>query len=125
MNSLKSACSFAKSTPVTFHQFQQHLEPCLRRQGGVELIVGFIRVLEIAKYLNDTFHAMNFSMSRSEQASRKRRALWCQGRWYSPLRHRGTARASPATQNGTNQFWEKSSRAAQKSRISSTEGNGA
>ena len=49
MNSLKSACSFAKSTPVPFHQFEQEVEPCLWRQVRIELVVGFIRIVEAAE----------------------------------------------------------------------------
>lgn len=56
MNSLKSACSFAKSTPVPFQQFQQDVEPLLGRSLGVELIVGAIGILKAAECLNDSLH---------------------------------------------------------------------
>jgi hypothetical protein len=56
MNSLKSVCSFAKATPVTFHQFQQDVEPLLGCQVRIELIVGSIRIFKAARYLNDTVH---------------------------------------------------------------------
>lgn len=56
MNSLKSACSFAKSTPVPLDQFQQHLEPVLRRKFSIELIVGLIRILKTTEYLNNAVH---------------------------------------------------------------------
>ena len=56
MNSLKSVCSFAKSTPVTFDQFEKKIEPFFRRQVGIELIVGSVRIFKTAKDLRDTVH---------------------------------------------------------------------
>lgn len=62
MNSLKSACSFAKSTPVPLHQLQQHVEPRLGRQLRIELVVGLIRIFETTEDLYDaTVHRLNFS----------------------------------------------------------------
>jgi hypothetical protein len=61
MNFLKSVCSFAKSTPVTFHQLQQNVHPLLRSQVRVELIVGPLRVVETSENLNDAVHARNCS----------------------------------------------------------------
>jgi hypothetical protein len=40
MNSLKSACSFAKVTPMPFDELQQHVQPLFWGQISVELIVG-------------------------------------------------------------------------------------
>jgi hypothetical protein len=57
MNSLKSACSFAKRTPVPLDQLQQHLEPVLRREFSIELIIGLIRIFETTKQLNNAIHA--------------------------------------------------------------------
>jgi hypothetical protein len=62
MNSLKSASSFAKSTPVAFDQFQQDVEPFLWCQVRIELIIGTVGVFETAKDLNDAVHGMNFTM---------------------------------------------------------------
>jgi hypothetical protein len=56
MNSLKSVCSFAKSAPIPFDQFQQHVESLLRSQIRVELIVGAIRVFKTVKHLKDSLH---------------------------------------------------------------------
>ena len=58
MNSFKSACSFAKSTPVPFYELEKHVEPLLWRQICVELIVGAIRILKTAKDSNDSIHAV-------------------------------------------------------------------
>ena len=49
MNSFKSACSFAKSTPVSFNQLQENAEPFLWCQVGVELIVSHLGVFKTAK----------------------------------------------------------------------------
>ena len=65
MNSFKSACSFAKSTPVPLQQFEKHVEPLLRRQLRVELIVGAIRIFKTAKDLNESIHVPNCSMPRA------------------------------------------------------------
>jgi hypothetical protein len=62
MNSLKSACSFAKSTPVPLDQFQQHREPVFRRKFSIELIIGLIRIFETTEYLNNAVHVKHFSM---------------------------------------------------------------
>ena len=56
MNSLKSACSFAKSTPVPLYQFQQHLEAVFRRKFSIELIIGLIRIFETTEHLNNAVH---------------------------------------------------------------------
>ncbi len=56
MNSLKSACSFAKGTPVAFHQLEQDVEPLLRGQVGIELIVGPVCIFKTAEFLNDPVH---------------------------------------------------------------------
>ena len=47
---------------MPFHQFQQHVEPRLRRQRRIELVVSLIRIFEISKYPNDTVHGVNCSM---------------------------------------------------------------
>ena len=56
MNSFKSACSFAKSTPVSFNQLQENAEPFLWCQVGVELIVSHFGILKTAEHLNDSLH---------------------------------------------------------------------
>ncbi|HUQ97815.1 MAG TPA: hypothetical protein VM166_00080 [Gemmatimonadaceae bacterium] len=56
MNSLKSACSFAKSAPVPFDELQQDLEPLLGFQIRVKLIVRLISILEAAELLNHAIH---------------------------------------------------------------------
>lgn len=61
MNSLKSVCSFAKSTPVPLDQFQQHLQPVFRRKFSVELIIGQISVLETAEHVNNAIHECNLA----------------------------------------------------------------
>ncbi|HEX9984198.1 MAG TPA: hypothetical protein VGF69_13100 [Thermoanaerobaculia bacterium] len=57
MNSLKSACSFAKRTPVPLDQFEQQVEPLVWCQVRVELIVGLIGFFEAAKDVSYPFHA--------------------------------------------------------------------
>jgi hypothetical protein len=57
MNSLKSLCSFAKSTPLAFDQLEKDFEPSLGRQIRVELVVGAIRVGEGIEDSNDSFHS--------------------------------------------------------------------
>ena len=56
MNSFKSACNFAKSTPVSFNQLQENAEPLLWGQVGVELIVSQLGVFKTAEHLSDSFH---------------------------------------------------------------------
>jgi hypothetical protein len=56
MNSLKSACSFAKSTPVSLDQLEQNVEPLFGRQIGIELVVSRFRLLETAEHSNDSVH---------------------------------------------------------------------
>lgn len=58
MNSLKSLCSFAKSSPVTFDQFQQHVEPLLRRELGIEAVVRVFGILEAAENASDAIHVL-------------------------------------------------------------------
>lgn len=72
MNSLESVCSFAKSTPVTFHQFQQDVDPLFRCQVRVELIICEVCILETAKDLNDSVHARNFNMQHQSCCERSR-----------------------------------------------------
>jgi hypothetical protein len=47
---------------VTFHELQQDVDPLFRRQVRIELIVRAVRILEIAKDLNDSVHARNSNM---------------------------------------------------------------
>lgn len=49
MNSLKSACSFAKSTPLPLDQLQQHLEPVFGCEVSIELIISLVGILEAAE----------------------------------------------------------------------------
>ncbi len=61
MNSFKSACSFAKRTPVTFDQFEEDVEPFLGCQVGVELVVRRFSVFKAVKHLNDALHSCDFT----------------------------------------------------------------
>ena len=56
MNSLKSACSFAKSTPLSFYQFQEHCEPIFRCKLRIELIIRQICIFETMEYLGHAIH---------------------------------------------------------------------
>jgi hypothetical protein len=56
MNSFKSACSFAKSTPVPFNQFEEDVEPFLGRQIGIKLVVRRFGIFKTAEDLSDSFH---------------------------------------------------------------------
>jgi hypothetical protein len=56
MNSFKSACSFAKGTPVSFNQLQEDAEPFLGPQAGVELIVSQFGIFKTAEHLSSSFH---------------------------------------------------------------------
>lgn len=69
MNSLKSACSFAKSTPLPLYQFQEHREPVFGCKLRVELIICLIRFLKTSKYLNNAFHESTLArtLPRSER----------------------------------------------------------
>ncbi|HEX6177003.1 MAG TPA: hypothetical protein VF057_01490 [Thermoanaerobaculia bacterium] len=66
MNSLKSGCSFAKSAPVSFHQLEEDVEPFLRGQVGVELIVGLLGVFKPAKNSSDPFHGSDFTTRHNQ-----------------------------------------------------------
>lgn len=57
MKSLESACSFAKGIPLAFNQLEQHVQPLLGREVGVELIVGLVRIFKAAEDLNDAVHS--------------------------------------------------------------------
>ena len=43
---------------MTLYQFKEDVEPLLRAEVRVELIVGPVRIFETAKDLNDSVHAM-------------------------------------------------------------------
>jgi hypothetical protein len=58
MNSFKSACSFAKSTPVSFNQLEKDVEPLFRRQVSVKLIVRPLGIFKAAEPLNNSFHGL-------------------------------------------------------------------
>lgn len=62
MNSLKSACSFAKSTPVLIDQLEKNVEPLLGRQISIKLIIRCFGVFESAELLDDPLHGENCSM---------------------------------------------------------------
>ena len=49
MNSLKSSCSFAKSTPVPIHEFEKDVEPFLGRQASIKLMVGLFGILKTSE----------------------------------------------------------------------------
>jgi len=56
MNSLKSACRFAKSTPLPLYQFQKHRESVFGCKLRIELIIRLIRIFETMEYLNNAVH---------------------------------------------------------------------
>jgi hypothetical protein len=41
---------------VAFHQLEQDVEPLLRGQVGIELIVGPVCIFKTAEFLNDPVH---------------------------------------------------------------------
>src|SRR5438045_1797504 len=67
MNSRKSVCSFAKSSSVTLHQFEQQVQSFLGCEMSVEVIVGTFRFVKRREQLRNSFHCANFIM---ESASR-------------------------------------------------------
>jgi hypothetical protein len=62
MNSFKSVCSFAKSTPVPFYKLEKHVEPRLWSKVCVELIVCSLCLFKTAKNLDYPFHEGNCSI---------------------------------------------------------------
>ena len=56
MNSLESACSFAKCTPMAFHQFEQQIQPRLGGEVRVELVVGAVRLVKAVKDSDGSVH---------------------------------------------------------------------
>jgi len=56
MNSLKSACSFAKRAPVPLHELEQNVEPLLGREVRVEPVVGLIGLVKTAEDPSDAIH---------------------------------------------------------------------
>ena len=63
MNSFKSACSFAKSTPVSLNQLEENVEPRLGRQLGVKLVISRFGIFKTAEHLNDPFHVADFTIT--------------------------------------------------------------
>jgi hypothetical protein len=57
MNSLKSVSSFAKCTPLALGQLKKDIDPLLRRELRVKLIVGIVGRLETWKDSNASVHA--------------------------------------------------------------------
>ncbi len=45
---------------MTIDQFEQHLESLLRSQFSIELVIGFIGLLETSKHLHDSIHEKDF-----------------------------------------------------------------
>jgi hypothetical protein len=64
MNSLKSACSFAKCTPLSLGQLKKHVEPLLGRELRVEPIVGILSRLEACENANGSVQAP-YSITRN------------------------------------------------------------
>src|ERR1051325_3560185 len=93
MNSLKSVCSFANRTPVTFNQLEQQVEPSLRRQLRIVLVVRPVGFLEILEDSHDAFHRKN--VARSKRRSRPRGA-WQSGRSWARLPRGRTAGSNVA-----------------------------
>lgn len=56
MNSFKSACSFAKRTPMSFNEFEEDVETLLGREVSVELVVGHLGIFKTAKNPHDGLH---------------------------------------------------------------------
>ena len=56
MNSFKSACSFAKRTPVLVDQIEKNVEPFLRRQVSIKAIISRFGIFKTAEHLNDSLH---------------------------------------------------------------------
>ena len=61
MNSLKSACSFAKGTPLPLYQFQEHREPVFRCKLRIELIIRSIGIFEASEHLNYAVHGVTLT----------------------------------------------------------------
>ncbi len=59
MNSFKSVCSFAKSTPVSFHELKEDIEALLGREVSVKLVVSRIGIFKTAEHPDDAFHRGN------------------------------------------------------------------
>lgn len=74
MNSFKSASSFAKTTPVSFHQLKQDIEPLLRSQISVELRVGLLGIFKTSEHLRDSLHKTTLARPPSPEV-RARRAV--------------------------------------------------
>jgi hypothetical protein len=70
MNSLKSVCSFAKATPVPFHQFEEDVEPLLGRQFRIITVVSVFGIFETTEYANDPFHTDTLTSGHSSGKSR-------------------------------------------------------
>ena len=62
INSRKSACSFAKRTPVPFYELKQEVEPLIWSEISVKLIVGSICLVKAAERLSYPLHIDNFIM---------------------------------------------------------------
>lgn len=75
MNSLESACSFAKSTPMPFDQFEKDVEPLFGREGRVEAVVCAVGVFERLKQLNVTAHAA--TLARASNLPPCQIRCWC------------------------------------------------
>ena len=56
MNSFKSACSFAKSTPMSINQLEENIESFFGRQVSIKPVISRFSIFKTAKHLNDSFH---------------------------------------------------------------------
>lgn len=72
MNSFKSACSVAKSSPVLLNQLEENVEPCLGRQVSVKLVVSRFGIFKTAEHLNDPLHEADFN---SQHPARKQKTV--------------------------------------------------
>jgi hypothetical protein len=56
MNSLQSACSFAKGTPMSFDELEEEPEPFLGCEISVKLIISRIGIFKTTEHVNDALH---------------------------------------------------------------------
>ena len=49
---------------MLFDQIEEDVEPLLRRQASVKLIVGRLGVFKASEHLNDPFHVFDFTIRR-------------------------------------------------------------
>ena len=70
MNSFKSVCSFAKTTPVPLYELEQDVEPFVGCQTGVVIVVSLVGIFETAERLNDSVHVEDFTTPAETSTAR-------------------------------------------------------